>query len=482
MATAILELMAGLFNYRPSMLQRGIQQMLDGKNYYYFWWERLGNLFRYQVYVSDSLKKNIKGKESKIGFISNYLFKNNKNLVGVSDKILSKEEFLTSEFILQEIALQTLGAISDYKNIKSIKRGTLDKKANLFSSMVINHPIYKRSAGNTRLSPDPAYLSADKFSDIMIDILGKQMNDRLKSGPILMLDIKKNLDNLIQSPNSELKDILTIYIGQANGDLLRFRWLIELWYNDQMNRLVGWYKRQTSYLLFVIGLFLAISFNIDSVEIAHRLENNPDLANRLSDGATAYISNFKGNDFDATKTSKKLDTLYNRNLNESVSIVGLGWKNYGQPIDSLKDALDWQLVQLIDKIKQCDSVYCKQLDLLVPSRRFAAAVIKDSLKKIDEDYTVYLKRHDTKIISIKTSMEISFCQKFKYVLQSLIGIKLLGVIITALGISFGAQFWFDLLTKLVNLRSAGKKPEERMESNTSKTTKLNQLPDADSFG
>jgi len=37
-------------------------------------------------------------------------------------------------------------------------------------------------------------------------------------------------------------------------------------------------------------------------------------------------------------------------------------------------------------------------------------------------------------------------------------IKLLGWIVTALGISLGAPFWFDLLKKLVNIRGSGQKP------------------------
>lgn len=39
------------------------------------------------------------------------------------------------------------------------------------------------------------------------------------------------------------------------------------------------------------------------------------------------------------------------------------------------------------------------------------------------------------------------------------GIKVLGWIVTALAISLGAPFWFDLLRKLVNIRSSGAKPE-----------------------
>ena len=37
---------------------------------------------------------------------------------------------------------------------------------------------------------------------------------------------------------------------------------------------------------------------------------------------------------------------------------------------------------------------------------------------------------------------------------------ILGFFVTALAISLGAPFWFDLLRKLVNIRSAGNKPSE----------------------
>lgn len=38
-------------------------------------------------------------------------------------------------------------------------------------------------------------------------------------------------------------------------------------------------------------------------------------------------------------------------------------------------------------------------------------------------------------------------------------IKIIGWLITALAISQGAPFWFDILNKAINLRSTGKPPE-----------------------
>jgi hypothetical protein len=39
----------------------------------------------------------------------------------------------------------------------------------------------------------------------------------------------------------------------------------------------------------------------------------------------------------------------------------------------------------------------------------------------------------------------------------------LGWLLTALAISLGAPFWFDILNKVVSIRAAGKAPEERQK-------------------
>ncbi|HEX5170601.1 MAG TPA: hypothetical protein VFW11_15600, partial [Cyclobacteriaceae bacterium] len=42
-----------------------------------------------------------------------------------------------------------------------------------------------------------------------------------------------------------------------------------------------------------------------------------------------------------------------------------------------------------------------------------------------------------------------------------IGTKLLGWIISAYAITIGAPFWFDMLKKVIQIRNAGVKPEEK---------------------
>ena len=45
-------------------------------------------------------------------------------------------------------------------------------------------------------------------------------------------------------------------------------------------------------------------------------------------------------------------------------------------------------------------------------------------------------------------------------------ITILGWIVTAIALSLGAPFWFDLLQKFVNLRGAGVKPKREDEKAT----------------
>ena len=60
-------------------------------------------------------------------------------------------------------------------------------------------------------------------------------------------------------------------IDTAQGDLDRARANIEAWYDSAMDRLSGWYKRTTHWILFGIALVLAVALNIDTLAIADYL-------------------------------------------------------------------------------------------------------------------------------------------------------------------------------------------------------------------
>src|SRR5215471_3760257 len=66
LATTIKEFVATIFAYRARMLERGLEQMLDGRNISYYWWNRFWNF----------IKPGTKNKPGGKYFIKKHLFTN----------------------------------------------------------------------------------------------------------------------------------------------------------------------------------------------------------------------------------------------------------------------------------------------------------------------------------------------------------------------------------------------------------------------
>ena len=52
---------------------------------------------------------------------------------------------------------------------------------------------------------------------------------------------------------------------------------VQQWFNEAMDRVSGWYKRWTQTILFVVGLFLVIVVNADTVMLVQRFTRDSAL-------------------------------------------------------------------------------------------------------------------------------------------------------------------------------------------------------------
>lgn len=405
LATAINEFVSMIFAYRHRMLENAIEQMLDGKNYSYYWWNKLGNIFFWLYhYIKTEAKSGDK-----------------KNVV--SENEITRKNFFTTE----NINTQSSGDTPT-----KIYRNTLNKKAALFAANIINHPLYRRSAEGSILYKKPAYLTASAFSDILVDVLGNRKNN-INSNPVLMNDIKTFVNNeLNENPN--LKNILNIYIQQANGDIQKFKLLIENWFDDTMNRVTGWYKRQSTKILFVIGFLLAMGLNVSTIDIVHRLYIDKDLREAMAQSASAYVKNVKNENNDSAAIKKKIEqiqVLYDSTVAPVNTLMGLGWEH-------------------------------PKNDTTIGHWYF--------------NLPYYLVPHKWKKYYFKVRYIIRETAKRPR--------SLFGFLITAFAITLGAPFWFDLLNRFVNIRAGGNKPSEdspKPAPAKSITEKLYQRPAINSF-
>jgi hypothetical protein len=314
---------------------------------------------------------------------------------------------------------------------KGIARMLDDNKTqNSISTAFYQHPLIKYLGGN-KLHKEPSYLTAQNFSKVFLDMLrgdsakpgqnfGQQIQEALNLG-----EIKWGTGTIGTETLSYLKSIW----ADAQGDVEKFRIDLEKWFDDTMERSSGWYKRWTQVILLCIGLILAIAFNIDSIEIAKKLTHDPKAAAQLANNASIYIQNHK-----------ELGTmLQQKSPGDAVSV-----SDSANNADSLWNAM------------------VEKSNILLDS---ANTLIQENIN--DANHILGLgwksERRD------KTGKIITTCNFEWY--------TIFGWIITALAISLGAPFWFDLLNKLMKMRNsvAISTPDDKQKQQESKSSQIKRV-------
>lgn len=135
----------------------------------------------------------------------------------------------------------------------------LRKRENVLLRLV--RKLLGRSADNVR---GPSYISPQMFSRALLDTLVPDT-----AGTVSMSAINTTVENLPAELPAR-KSLQTLF-KRAEGDLVTFERLIEEWYDDQMQRVSGWYKRWAKFVLAGVGLLIAVLANVDTLQITHNL-------------------------------------------------------------------------------------------------------------------------------------------------------------------------------------------------------------------
>ena len=85
-------------------------------------------------------------------------------------------------------------------------------------------------------------------------------------------DIRAAVSSLPEGSN--IRGALLPLIDAAGNDAVRVRRNIEDWYNGSMDRVSGWYKRRTQIIIACVGFGIAGAMNVDTVVIARYLNTN----------------------------------------------------------------------------------------------------------------------------------------------------------------------------------------------------------------
>lgn len=163
--------------------------------------------------------------------------------------------------------------------------GAVSEQAVRAAGAVFRHPSVN---GLTRNGKAPSYVPSDHLVTALLDVGATLKQDANALKPDAQIAYAVVTDSaaeiteaLAKLPPSPIRDALTQEWTRAGKDVQKFRVAAEKWFDDAMDRLSGWYKRRVQFFLWMFGLAIAIVFNVDAVNIARTLWNDPGLRDAL---------------------------------------------------------------------------------------------------------------------------------------------------------------------------------------------------------
>jgi hypothetical protein len=119
-----------------------------------------------------------------------------------------------------------------------------------------------------------------------------------------------------------MERVLLTAIDTAQGDLNKVQAYLENWYDSCMDRISGWYKRSTHWALFWIALVVAITVNINTINLTDYLSHNDVARAALVARAQASVRDSTAVTHDYYAAKSELDSL----------ALPIGWANgWGAP-------------------------------------------------------------------------------------------------------------------------------------------------------
>ena len=147
---------------------------------------------------------------------------------------------------------------------------------NLFSGEYVPGRTDRRPLPWNRGRDLPSYIPARNFALALMDLAARgSQTDAVSSDPsgpsISLGSVRASILNL---RNPFVQRAVLAAIDSAQGDFDRAVANLEAWYDSSMDRVSGWYKRSTQWLIFGIALAVAIGLNVNTFTIADYLYRN----------------------------------------------------------------------------------------------------------------------------------------------------------------------------------------------------------------
>jgi hypothetical protein len=281
----------------------------------------------------------------------------------------------------------------------------------------------------------PSYIPARNFALALMDSVKPGTAEGAQSGaagataptvdPATSANKLAAFREQLQGLDPHVQKALAPLIDAAAGDVARARANIEEWFNSSMDRVSGWYKRRSHIIVLVLGLLVAVAVNADSVLMFRKLASDRALRDSLVASANIYAQ-------EAAKTPPAATTPNAAATPDAAKPTPTPTPTPTPASDKCADVCDKDTPQCRLEKTQC------QIGALGLPLGWGSQT-DDRLRWAGPTafFTTHVPNH------------------------------IFGWLLTALALSLGAPFWFDLLNKFIVVRSTVK-PKEKSPEDKSK--------------
>jgi hypothetical protein len=257
---------------------------------------------------------------------------------------------------------------------------------------------------------DAALEEASKRKDEINDLLkskdaprGDDAFTSLRRGVAALSVISPEVNQTLNALLLNLEE----YVGEQESKLAKARQNVEEWFDDSMDRVSGVFKRYSQWMALIIGLVLAALLNVDSIDLTLYLWREPAVREALARNAA---------DFELTQQDLEA------NPEEAL-------QDFRNQFAGLTLPIGWGFTRV-----ETSAFYDNNCQLFPgEGQLFGLPVFGSNL-----------------CITPPNPSN-----------QANLGLKVMGLFLTALAARQGAPFWFDVLKRVVNLRGTGANPAEK---------------------
>jgi len=134
----------------------------------------------------------------------------------------------------------------------------------------------------------PSYIPSENFARALIDLLKTEMPapQSIAAAAAAGAPAADFPAAIAAAPLPEAPRVtLSALALPMQTDLAQLQGAIELWFNNTMDRVSGWYKRRTQAFILGLGFAIALVLNIDTVALVKTLAQNDEARSALAQAA-----------------------------------------------------------------------------------------------------------------------------------------------------------------------------------------------------